>query len=325
MSNRQSISSRFHQRAAIVLLCAAILLVCVEAGLRWRFGLGRPLLIYLDESYGYAYRPAQDLKRFGNRVYYNHEGLRSEELQPIPGGVHERILCVGDSITNGGTVIDQNETYPYILQRQLLKSGLRVQVLNASAGGWAMENELNYLQAKGLYQSRIVILEIASHDLYQKKSTKNDVADNPNFPTTPPLSATSELLARYLLPRIVNYSKLFWREYSDPMTKAEYQECRSLLGRMVSLVRHQNAAAIVMLIPDRDEAISSSYKQDHISDLRSVCQLPSCRFIEALDRFHGPIRSGAALYRDEVHPNQAGNQVMANTALEALSAVSGIN
>src|ERR1700680_1102566 len=164
---------------------------------------------------------------------------------------------------------------------------MKVQVLNASAGGWAMENELNYLQAKGLYQSRIVILEIASHDLYQKKSTKKDVADNPNFPTTPPLSATSELFARYLLPRIVNNSKLFWREYSDLMTKAEYQECRSLLGRMVALVRHQNAAAIVMLIPDRDEAISSSYKQDHISDLRNVCQLPSCRFIEALVRFHG--------------------------------------
>jgi lysophospholipase L1-like esterase len=307
------------------LLCAAILLVCVETGLRWRFGLGRPLLIYLDDSYGYAYRPAQDLKRFGNRVYYNHEGLRSEELQSIPEEVHERILCVGDSVTNGGTVIDQSETYPYILQRQLLKSGLRVQVLNASAGGWAVENELNYLQAKGLYQSRVVILEIASHDLYQKKSTEKEVAKNPNFPVHPPLSATSELFARYLLPRVVNSLKSLRREYSDPMIKAEYQECRALLGRMVSLVHRQNAEAIVMLIPDRDEAMRGRYKQDHISDLRGVCQLPSCRFIEALDRFHEPIRSGATLYRDDVHPNQAGNQVMANTALEALSTVSGIN
>jgi lysophospholipase L1-like esterase len=93
----------------------------------------------------------------------------------------------------------------------------------------------------------------------------------------------------------------------------------------VSLVHQQNAAAIVMLVPDRDEAMRGSYKQDHISDLRGVCQLSSCRFIEALDRFHEPIRAGATLYRDDVHPNQAGNQVMANTALEALSAVSGIN
>src|ERR1700686_5242687 len=98
MPDRQWISSRLRQRVAILLLCAAILLVCVEAGLRWRFGLGRPLLIYLDDSYGYAYRPAQDLKRFGNRVYYNHEGLRSEELQSIPEEVRERILCVGDSV-----------------------------------------------------------------------------------------------------------------------------------------------------------------------------------------------------------------------------------
>src|ERR1700680_452390 len=148
---------------------------------------------------------------------------------------------------------------------------MKVQVLNASAGGWAMENELNYLQAKGLYQSRIVILEIASHDLYQKKSTKKEVAENPNFPTTPPLSATSELFARYLLPRLVNGSKS--QEYSDPMTKAKYPKCRALLGQMVSLVHQQNAAAIVMLIPDRDEAMRGSYKQDHISDLRGVCQL----------------------------------------------------
>jgi lysophospholipase L1-like esterase len=324
MSSGQCIFSRFGQRTVTVLLCTVLLLVCVEAVLRWRFGLGRPLLVYLDESYGYAYRPGQDLTRFGNRVYYNLEGLRSEEIQPIADAIHGRILCVGDSITNGGTIFDQAETYPYLLQNRLVHSGRKVQVLNASAGGWAIENKLNFLVAKGLYGSKAVVLEIASHDLYQKKSTQRDVAKNPHFPSTRPLSATSELFTRYLLPQVVGILS-FDQKYFDPMITTEYQECRALLQQMVSFVREQKAAAVVMLIPDRDEATTGHYKQDHTSDLRNLCRLPSCGFIEALDRFHWRIVSGASIYRDGVHPNQAGNQIMANTAVEALNMVSESN
>ena len=109
------------------------LLVVAEIACR-AYGLHTPVL-YEATPYGYRVRPNQDLRRFGNRVFYNAQGLRSEPAEPMPSAGVERVLCIGDSVTFGGTQTDQQDTYPYQLQGALRRRGLSAEVLNASAGG----------------------------------------------------------------------------------------------------------------------------------------------------------------------------------------------
>lgn len=253
-------------------------------------------------------------------MYYNCEGLRSEELKPISIQVNNRVLCVGDSVTNGGSFTDQVDTYPYQLEKRLLQSGRRVQVLNASAGGWAIENELNYLRAKGVYSAKVVILQVGSGDLYQRKNTRADIENDPSFPTAPPLSAMTELISRYLLPRVIGGGKAR-QESSEQMTESEYQQCRVLLERMVSFVRCNGAIAVFLLMPDQNEAVNGKYEHNHISNLRDLCQLPSCVFVDALTRFHDSVNACAKPYRDEVHPNEIGNRIMAEATFEATATI----
>src|SRR5262249_58482770 len=87
------------------------------------FGLHTPVL-YERMTYGYRVRASQDIQRFGHRVFYNSYGLRSEPMTPSPAAGVTRILCLGDSITNGGTSTDQSETYPYLLERYLRDRGV---------------------------------------------------------------------------------------------------------------------------------------------------------------------------------------------------------
>lgn len=146
-------------------------------------GLGRPLL-YEKTSYGYRVVPGQSLNRFGNRIYYNEQGLRSEMIAPRPPPHTLRILCVGDSITFGSTATDQQLTYPYLL-RQALSVRDRQQsfeVLNASAGGWALENEEGWLAENGVLGSHVVVLQVATHDLFQEKAGSDVVGRDPSFP-----------------------------------------------------------------------------------------------------------------------------------------------
>lgn len=85
-----------------LLAAAVVLLAGVEVGLRAFLGLGSPPLSHADPDYGYAFNPNQDLTRFGNRVFYNEHGLRSEPLPRVKPEGEFRVLCIGDSVTNGG-------------------------------------------------------------------------------------------------------------------------------------------------------------------------------------------------------------------------------
>src|ERR1019366_6883305 len=124
-----------------------ILLILAEVGSRVFFGLGSPPLVYANTKFGYAFRPNQSLKRFGHPISYNEQGLRSEPLRPTTGTAY-RILCVGGSVTNGGALVDQADTYPYQLERILSAKGDKAQVLNASAVGWTLMNEYSFLEDK---------------------------------------------------------------------------------------------------------------------------------------------------------------------------------
>jgi hypothetical protein len=145
----------------------------------------------------------QQLQRFGNRISYNSFGLRSEPVSPLPAPGVLRVLCIGDSITYGGALTDQLQTYPYLLQRVLRgRVGDTVEVLNASAAGWALENEEGWLRENGMFGSRVVVLEVGTHDLFQPMASRSVVDGQLSFPSHAPYLALQQVLARYLAPRI---------------------------------------------------------------------------------------------------------------------------
>jgi len=123
------------RRAAMWTMGLLAGLLLAESGLRLGLGLGRSPLSHADPDYGYAFNPNQNLRRFGNRVCYNEHGLRSEPLPRAKPRDEFRVLCVGDSVTNGGVLTDQVDTYPCLLEALLKRRGLNGRVLNASAGG----------------------------------------------------------------------------------------------------------------------------------------------------------------------------------------------
>jgi lysophospholipase L1-like esterase len=301
----------------IVVLCSSV--SGVEWFLRWQFGFGNPPLVYLNDSYGYAFRPSQDLRRFGKRVYYSKEGLRSEELRE--GAV--KVLCVGDSVTNGGMTTDQAETYPYRLEDRLRSKGLNAQVLNLSAGGWAIGNELEFLKSHGIFGARAVILEVGSDDFSQKTSTSASVAGNPSFPTHAPPSAIYELLVRYLNPRLrraMGTSKVA----SDPHSEGDPAECRRLLGEMIRYVLTQGAHPVVMVMPNTTEVATGKYVQDHLGAVSELCRPTDCEPVDAMRDLHAAFEAGPKPFRDAVHPNEAGNQIMAKVVWQAvMRALSG--
>jgi lysophospholipase L1-like esterase len=292
------------------------LLIAVEGVARW-FGLHTPVL-YERTSYGYRVKPSQDIRRFGNRVFYNSYGLRSEPMSPSPAPGVMRILCLGDSITNGGTITDQSETYPYLLERDLREDGINAEVLNASAGGWALENEQGWLMQNGTFGARVLVLQVATHDLFQQMALSSTVDGHPSFPSRAPLLASKELIARYVLPRL--FPSLRVEDPGAAGVHPDLPAVRSSLQRieaMVDLARHDGAATIVLQVEqpvlyEAQDALTRGAKQLLESELRThdVAVLKTAEVMAA--------RGDEALFRDSIHPNPQGNRILAEAVARAV-------
>ena len=280
-------------------------------------GLHTPML-YETTPYGYRVRPNQEFHRFGNRVFINSYGLRSEALTPLPAAGVLRVLCVGDSITNGGAITDQDDTYPYRLQNLLRASGRHAEVLNASAPGWAIANEAGWLRENGVFGSQVVVFTIGTLDLFQERAGSETVGSHPSFPSRAPAFALKNLVSHYLVPRVLR------RTVADPGAQLSAQ---SLEGARTNIAQLLDAAEFTARSGAKLTVLFVEQPgQFEMADSYTV--LAKIMLFEALKEHEIPYvdtresieqAGGVSLFRDHLHPNDQGNRVVANIAAKLLA------
>jgi len=301
-------------RWAVVTLVG--LFAATEVGFRVFLGLGSPPLSYADPDYGYAFKPNQNLRRFGHRVFYNEEGFRSEPLPAVKPPGELRVLCIGDSVTNGGVLTDQSQTYPYLLEAELRRAGLQARALNASAGSWGVENELAWLKKRGLFSSDVVVLQIGTHDLAQRKSTGDKVGRDVSLPDHKPLLALQELVDRYAGPRLAN-----WLESPRPApapTEEDHRACMQVIGQMIEVVRSRSAKPVILLTPDREELDRPNRSERWRGDLIELTHRERAPLVDMLEVLRREPDRGLGAFRDDVHPNERGNLLMARAVAQEI-------
>ena len=172
-----------------------------ELSLRFFLGLGTPLLYATDVHFGYMPAPNQSIRRFGANIRINMYGMRSDPVPAARESDSIRLLFIGDSVTFGTTYVDQSEIFTELIKSALAaRFKVPVEVLNASAGGWAPENEYEFLATRGTFDADVVVLVCNTNDLDQPFAPYEEA---PQFPTHRPLSALWELWTRYVQPRIM--------------------------------------------------------------------------------------------------------------------------
>lgn len=162
----------------IVLVVVSLLvpIVLVDVGLLIVHGPVRVVEDFYEPvaGYGYKMRPrlefefANPYNGFRGTVHTNALGLRGPDVVvPKPAGV-VRILFVGDSMTAGLEVNDE-DTYAAVCARLLgesLAGARRVEAVNAGVRGYNLDNVLGYVQDAGMQlQPDIVVYTFTDNDL----------------------------------------------------------------------------------------------------------------------------------------------------------------
>ena len=98
-------------------------------------------------------------------VHINALGLRGPEIEATPPAGRQRILALGDSMTFG-YYLAEDETWPAQLEARLREAGHDVEVVNGGSGGWTIESQTKFLKERALaLEPDQVVVAFCSNDI----------------------------------------------------------------------------------------------------------------------------------------------------------------
>ncbi|MGH8210260.1 MAG: SGNH/GDSL hydrolase family protein [Steroidobacteraceae bacterium] len=306
-------------KAIALILIATIALAMAETILRFAYGFGRPLLYASDPVVGYLPKPNQLVHRFGATNRINASSMRADEFAKIKDPNSFRLFFIGDSVTYGTTYVEQNQIFTERIGVALSKRLHRhVEILNASAGGWAPENEYRYLRTRGTYGADAVIFVINTNDLDQMFER---LEVSPQFPTKNPLTAVGEVWERYIEPRI--YAGI---RTTDPGSQVDTDpDIRREQGVLRTL---ENARALTAAarIPFALIFSPAAYEFEHTpawqAAVQNLFQWASAQRVELVDMTPVYARySKKQVYLDDIHLTPFGHELVATEFLAHISKI----
>lgn len=293
------------------LLCVS-LLVGGELFARYYLGLGTPPLYIAHPQIEYMLKPDQNVNRFGNQIIINSFGMRTCQFA-LKSDNEYRIMFFGDSVLNGGAQTDHSALATTLLQENLQKKlKKKVVVGNISAGSWGPGNWLAYAKEYGFFDAGIVGLVLSSHDCI----------DNPTYaplndethPEKAPLSAMLEGFTRYL-PRYLLSVLNSQKSTSQVKSERSYAKQEVAIGLrdlryFLELAKEESGQVVVFLHWERSE-VKRGYPDLGNSYIEEVCNQVGVEVVQLGPEFQREIENGENLYRDNIHPDLQGQQLMA--------------
>ncbi len=128
MNNKQKKNHRNISLSIRFIIFIVLFLLISELSLRFFLGFCDAPLNLESNRYEYIFAPNQQRVRFGNKISYNEYSQRGSTIDPKK----EHILCLGDSVLNGGVLTDDDD-----LATSIISNTSPYQALNISVGSWS--------------------------------------------------------------------------------------------------------------------------------------------------------------------------------------------
>lgn len=319
----------------LIVLCGSFLIsfVIAEVVLRLSGYHGAPqstidnIYVVEDPILDWRYLPKSVLN-VGRVVYaYNKAGFRDVDHEITKSEAVKRILVLGDSVTEGYGV-EWHSVMSHRLQEQL---GNNFEVINMSAGGLNTPQEVHLLKQNGMkYQPDLVVLNFILNDcdFYTNfRGIESYIADKESkigllhLPITPGIKRwlKSSALIYFFKERIENLrGRVFGLRQTDYFTRLwSKEENRQKVVRsfeeLGDLQKEGNFKVVVVVWPLITEYREYAFRPIH-EWIKEQAQRNGFSTIDLLPYFSRiPFRALQVTAEDNIHPNELGHKIAAET------------
>ncbi|MEW6407099.1 MAG: hypothetical protein AB1465_00210 [Patescibacteria group bacterium] len=279
--------------------------------------------VFID-SYGFRNTPK-------NHVYYRD--LR-----------YDKIIALGDSFTFGYGV-NNDETWPFYLEKQLRAKDRKVQVINMGCTAYGLDQEFLWFRRDGLkFKSKIVILGLLdisfsratlSRWIQGENKPKFKISNGKlilaNIPVPKPSRVGSIRISKSDIPDILfnwrgSYIMSFLRDRFyrlNLLFMKKLPECsesfylgKALLRELNLLCNQNNIKLIILLIPKREWENNLPAIYYSMKDLKNELSID---IIDTIELFNADNLKWQYLYDGSGHFSAEGNKIVANYVYEYLA------
>jgi hypothetical protein len=300
-----------------IMIISLVVLLGVEIALRKFWGFHDMVLFQDDADVEYIAAPSQERYRFGNKIYYNNLSMRSA---PIKNTDQCIVMGFGDSVLNGGTLIDQDSIATTRVENQLNSLGNNgFRFLNISAGSWGPDNCAAYLKNHGTMNATMIILMVSSHDAYDNMTFEKVVGVNSSYPDKQYPLALLEVAYKYALPR---FKSLIGDVRNDDnlMINKNGDEFNTGFGYFRDYAKKLKVPLLVCLHAELAEVEMNEFNSQG-KEIIQFCNKNAIKFISGLE-----IGENKTHFYDKIHLNSAGHKLWSNVmAKEILNTIKCLN
>lgn len=268
----------------------------------------------------------------GVPVAFNSLGLRDAERSPQPAPGTLRILAIGDSVTFGMGVA-QDETFPRQLESLLgAQHGMPVEVLNMGMPGYNTAHQLAQLREVGLaLQPKLVVLGFLYNDV-QPSSAQRSAKAAPQDESLVRRARSAinagtlwlkknSLFFAWLTPRLgMVLRPLGFKgfgqvgEVKDKYVDSnpQWRGVQQALLEMQRLTAERGAELVVMIIPAMAKFDDATYPlKEYHRAVAGFCRDRGIRHLDLLPAFWGLDGTRFWIHATDGHPNAEGQRIIA--------------
>ena len=288
------------------LLIGALLLVPFVVAEVWlrHVGLGFPVLYYENPAYGYALRPNQRVGRLRDAtVTIDSAGLRSTVDWTEPAAL--KILFLGDSVTYGGSYIDDRDLFSERVCALLAEKLQRTfNCGNAGVNAYGLDNMTGRLRYKEFDDEDVIVLVVVSGDARRAFVSLESL---PYFAKAPPqpIPAITELFA-FAIDRLRHLIR--FNDAPSGGADRTLELADESLDRLLDALRseqEENKRILLVHSPDRNETQNGYHHLDKLVFER--LRDSGLEFIEMREALVG--EDLEEVYYDNVHLEVRGHAI----------------
>ncbi len=273
------------------------LIILTEVLLRCIWGFGTMPLYVESDKYEYMYAPNQEMVRFGNYFYTNSYCQRSQE----PDSTRCIVLGIGDSVINGGSPTDNDSLATNIVSRET-----DFQMLNISAGAWSTENCAAYIREWGTFNAKAIFALVSGGNACEVMDFAPTVGIHRSFPNKQYCCAISEVINRYLIPRLFNLV-----DEQEQTIERKKKKFSKGWDELKSIADNADIPLIIILHANIFEIRNKEY--NYLGDtIEKWAAENNIRLIKDITYLNEKD------YRDKIHINNSGQRVIAELIKQEL-------